>query len=675
MRSALTIKELRKRWRVSDDAALAAAALGANGIVGPKYTSPDIGATAVLGNAHGRIAVVRTDRTERYGDIVSWNVPFGHGVPVCNGLYDGPEDTTFWLGLDGVSRPGEPVFKPNSNTLVSRWRSRTGRAEERTVMVGSPTGSDGNQLLRQLTCKGGRVTAAFRIRLRYGHMGEKSVVWTLNRHGGGYWEYTAMAGNTKLFLTTNVEPSLSEGGGVLTGTMALKTGESAFVSVGGHDCLSPRNVEEANRLFDETEDGWHKWVQTLRFRSGKYAEVGVRAAINLRILGYGDGGSFYAAATRSLPEDDPRHGLAVRCWDYLKDWERDAVLTILSLTDAGDQKVLRARYQWYKKLHDIRHRLSIMHEVDGGNVASLGEVVIPGVGYRGSIYRVGNGAGDQEQHDWTSYAAEVHYLMALQGEIDLERTAALAEQTMAALFKPCSGVWEIRPAENQENQENGAKLRIYASVQILAGQALIRFAEIFEIAGMMDRARECRARAAEVMPWVRKNCVKHGVIVAAPDMPVLDSSILLAFMQAPDMFESTDEKLVRATALAIDTPHTARRPIKGLRVGKGHRRYNADQFSDGISTEEEGNFTNITGWLAIVFLQLGMIRRAESRMGELLASFNRVEQSSEEQWPDGLALGNLNQAYVYQAVIWFVLLYQAIMADQEEARTAEAVLV
>ncbi|MEV0660245.1 glycoside hydrolase family 15 protein [Actinomadura luteofluorescens] len=669
MRSALTIKGLRKRWRVSDEAALAAVALGATGTTSPKYRSPDLGDTAVLGNAHGRIAVMGYD-----GNVVSWNVPFAHGVPVCNDLHDGPEETAFWLGLDGASRPGKPVFKSNSNTLVSRWRSRTGRAEERTVMVGSPTGPDGNQLLRQLTCKGGRVTAAFRLRLRYGHMGEKPVVWTLQRYGGGFREYTAMAGNTKLFLTTNMELRLSEDGNSLTGTMALKTGESAFISVGGHDCRSPRDVAEVESLFDETEDGWQKWVQTLRFRSGKYAEVGVRSAINLRILGYGDGGSFYAAATRSLPEDDPLLGLAVRCWDYLKDWERDAVLTILSLTDAGDKKVLRARYEWYKRLHDIRHRLSIMHEVDGGDVAGPGEVVIPGVGHRGSVYRVGNGAGDQEQHDWTSYSAEVLYLMALQGEIDLELTVALAEQTMAAVFKPCSGVWEIRPAENEEN---GAKLRVYASAQILAGQALIYFSKIFKIAGEEDRARECKALAAKIMPWVRETCVKHGVIVAAPDMPVLDSSILLAFMQAPDMFESRDEQLmqlVRATALAIDTPHTARRPIKGLRVGKGHRRYNADQFSDGISTEEEGLFTNITGWLAITFLQLGMIRRAESLMGELLASFNHVGQASEEQTPDGRALGNLNQAYVYQAVVWFVLLHQAVMADQEEARATAALV-
>ncbi|GAA4311614.1 hypothetical protein GCM10023178_20540 [Actinomadura luteofluorescens] len=75
MRSALTIKELRKRWRVSDDAALAAAALGANGIVGPKYTSPDIGATAVRGTfpsataCRSATACTTGPRTPRSGSV------------------------------------------------------------------------------------------------------------------------------------------------------------------------------------------------------------------------------------------------------------------------------------------------------------------------------------------------------------------------------------------------------------------------------------------------------------------------------------------------------------------------------------------------------------------------------------------------------------------------------
>ncbi|MGI5418775.1 glycoside hydrolase family 15 protein [Actinomadura luteofluorescens] len=673
MYSDLSLKRLRERRPRPADVAATAVAAGVTGVLGRKYKSPDLGDTAVLGNGHGRIVVVGPD-----GNLVSWNVPFAHGVPVCNDLYDGPEETSFRLGLDGVSRPGKPVFKSNSNTLVSRWRSRTGQAEEQTVVVGAPMGSDGNQVLRKITCTRGRVTAALRLRLRYGHKGEQPVKWTVLRYGAGFTEYTAMAGNTKLFFTTNMALRLSEDGASVSGTLDLEVGETAFISVGGHDSRSPRDVTEVENLFDETEDGWRRWVQSLQFRPGKYARIGVRSAINLRILGFGEGGSFYAAATRGLPEDDPLHQLAVRCWDYLKDWERDSVLSVLSLTDAGDPQVLLERYRWYRKLHDIRYKLAIMHEVDGHDVARLGEHIIDGVGYRGSLYRVGNGAGDQSQHDVAVYSAEVFYRLALQGVFDLELMTPVAEQAKAAMFKPCSGVWEIRPEKGKngkKGKKGGAKLRVYASAQILNGQALLLFSKVFDLMGETDKAREFAALAAQVMPWVRRECVSNGVIVAAPDMPVLDSSILLAFIMAPDMFEPSDKPLVAATAFAIDMPHTTPGPIQGLRVGKGHRRYNAGQFNDGISMEEEGLFTNVTGWLAIVFLQLGMTSHAETLMGELMASFNRVEQAAEEKTPEGRALGNLNQAYVYQAVIWFVLLYQAIMAEQEEARAAEAALV
>ncbi|GGQ10263.1 GH15 family glucan-1,4-alpha-glucosidase [Actinomadura coerulea] len=664
MRSELSVELQRMRWRSPADAAATAVAAGIAGVIGRKYESPEIGDTAVIGNGHGRLAVFGPD-----GNVCSWNVPFGHGVPVCNGLYDGTEDTAFRLGVAGQDRPTDMRLKANSATLVSTWTSPTGQARERAVMVGSPTTPDGNQLVRRLTCDRGSITATLDFRLRYGHAGEQPVQWTVLRSGRGFTEYVATVGNVKMFFTTNMHLTFGEGGTSVRGSLPLKAKKSAFFAVGGHDSLSPRTDKEAKRLIVESEKGWLKYVQSLRNLRGKYAGIAIQSAINLRLLGYGDGGSFYAAATRSLPEDDPRLGLAVRCWDYLKDWERDAGLTVLSLTDAGDQKVLLARYRWYKKLHDIRHRLAIMHEVDGGNVADNGEIIIPGIGHRGSVYRVGNGAGDQKQHDWTSYAAEVCYRLALQGLIDLEFVASLAEQARDAMFKPCSGVWEIRPAENQEN---GAKLRVYASAQILNGQALAYFSKIFEMAGEQDKAREYKALAAKVMPWVRDNCVKRGVIVAAPDVPVLDSSILLAFMQAPDMFESGDEELVRATALAIDEPHTTAGPLKGLRVGKGHVRYHAAEFQDGISLAEEGLFNNITGWLAIVFLQLGMLQRAETLMGELMGTFNRVRQASEENTPGGRALGNLNQAYVYQAVIWFALLWEVIMAELEKAQAAEA---
>ncbi|NDU74943.1 hypothetical protein GWI34_20260 [Actinomadura sp. DSM 109109] len=660
------LSELRKRWRNTAEAAATAVDAGIAGILGIKYTSPDIGDTAVIGNGHGRLAVFGPD-----GNVCSWNVPFGHGVPVVNNLYDGSEVTAFRLGVAGEERPTDIRFRANTATLVSTWTSRKGQAREEAVMVGSPTTPDGNQLVRRLTCEKGSVTATLNFRLRYGHAGEQPVQWTVLRSGRGYSEYVATVGNMKMFFTTNMRLTFGEDGTSVRGSLPLKAKKSAFFAVGGHDSLSPRTVKEVKRLFVESEDGWLKYVQSLRNLRGKYAGIAIRSAINLRLLGYGNGGSFYAAATRSLPEDDPLHDLAVRCWDYLKDWERDGVLTVLSLTDAGDPKVLLARYEWYKKLHDIRHRLAIMHEVDGGNVASDGEIVIPGLGYRGSLYRVGNGAGDQDQNDRLVYVAEVCYRLALQGLIDLKFVVALAEQAKAIMFKPCSGVWEIRP---EDDQKNGAKLRIYASAQILNGQALAYFSKIFEMAGEQDRARECKALAAKVMPWVRDNCVRHGVIMAAPDMPVLDSSILLAFMQAPDVIESRDAELVRATALAIDEPSTTVGPFKGLRIGKGHVRYHAAEFQDGVSLAEEGLFNNITGWLAIVFLQLGMHQRAETLMRELLGTFNRVGQASEENTPGGRALGNLNQAYVYQAVIWFALLFEAVTAEmEEEAQAAEAV--
>src|SRR5690606_32996719 len=123
-------------------------------------------------------------------------------------------------------------------------------------------------------------------------------------------------------------------------------------------------------------EGWWNWLQELDIPDGEDALFATRCVLNLKALGFGNGGAYYAAATRSLPEDDPLYLRAVRCWDYYFDWFRDGGLTVLVLFLSGDRSVLKARYQWLASLPGIHKAARIMYTVDGQYVPR--EVVIDG---------------------------------------------------------------------------------------------------------------------------------------------------------------------------------------------------------------------------------------------------------------------------------------------------------
>jgi GH15 family glucan-1,4-alpha-glucosidase len=618
-----------------------------------RWRSPAIDDVAVISNGLGELALL-----DRRGNVISWSLPDADGVPVTHELYDAPWRTAFRLGLDDRDFPTGRRLEDLSHTLVSTWANTTGTARERAWMVGSPGSPDYGQMARLLTCEQGTVTARLDLLLRHGYRGEEPVRWTVLRSRPGYVEATAVVGGRRLFLATNMLLEFNDDATSITGRMVLDAGQSAWVWLGWRGHHSPRSTKEVKRLLKESDKGWAKWVRSLNIPDNEYAPLVTRCAILLRGLGH-RAGSFYAAGSASLPEDDPEEvGQAVRCWDYRFHWLRDGGLTVSTLDDLGDREVLPAVLRWYRSIPDLRHAAKIMYGPNGENVALLGEHVVAELGYRGSIFRYGNGAGDQDQHDRWVYPLEHLWRLAKRGVFDLELTLALAEQAVKARFRPCCGVWEVRPA-------GGVPDTVWVSAQLLNAQALYFAAKIFRMAGMEHRARRYEELAAEVKQWVLRECVWNGVIMAAPTLCVLDSSILLAILKCPDVFDledAGDRELVRATVEAIDAPADGPNPIRGLRVGKGHVRYHTDEFNDGISPDEEAKFVFITGQVAQVFLRLGELERADAIMRELLDGLNDLGMSPEERTVDGRGLGNVNQAYVYQVVIDYYLERAALVA-------------
>ncbi|WP_433467332.1 glycoside hydrolase family 15 protein [Spirillospora sp. CA-128828] len=599
---------------------------------------------------------------DRRGNVTSWCLPDANGVPVTHELYDAEWRTAFRLGLDDKEFPVSRRMQDTSHTLVSTWSTRTGLARERAWMVGSPRSSVHGQMARLLQCERGTVNARLDLLLRYGHKGEQPVRWTVLRSREGRLEAMAKVGSMKLFLVTNMALTPESGDDLtsVTGHLALKDGEIAYVWLGWMDDPSPATVEDVERLLKESEEGWFEWVQELEIPDNEYASLVRACAILLRGLGH-RAGSFYAAASRSLPEDDPREvSVPKRTWDYLYHWLRDGGLTVSTLDSLGDREVLPAIVRWYNNLPDLRHKAKIMYGPYGEDVALRGEHIVTGLGHRGSIFRHGNGAGDQEQHDRWVYPLEHLWRLAKRGTFDLGLTQALADQAAEALFQPCSGVWEVR-------RQAGEDLVVYASAQVLVAQALYFAARIFKMAGKDEEANRYAKLGAKVKPWLLNECVRDGVIMAAPNLLVLDSSILLAMLMAQDVFnfdDPADKELARATVYAIDAPDDERDPLRGLRVGDGHVRYHADQFDDGISPDKEARFTNVTGWVGRTFLRLHEVERADEVMGELVAGRNDVGMFTEERTVYGRGIANADQAYPLQEVITFHLERADLIAAQ-----------
>lgn len=626
--------------------------------------SPEIDDVAAVSNGLGELALL-----DRRGNVVSWNLPDANGVPVIHELYDAPWRTSFRLGLDDKAFQTSRRLEDMSHTLVSTWANKTGTAQERVAMVGSPGSSTYGQMARLLTCERGTVNASLDLLLVHGYKGEEPVRWTVQRSMPGYLEATAMVGGRRLFLATNMALEFAQDQTSVTGRMALDAGQSAWVWLGWRGHLSPRNTEEVEYLLKESDEGWARWVQSLNIPDNEYAPLVTRCAILLRGLGH-RAGSFYAAASRGLPEDDPREvAKAIRSWDYLFHWLRDGALTVNSLDDLGDQEVLLAIKRWYDNLPDLRHSAKIMYGNNGEDVALGGEHIVDVLGYRNSLFRYGNGAGDQDQHDRWFFVLEHLWRLAQRGMFDLDLTLGLAEQAAKARFQPCSGVWEVR-------RPDGEELVVYASAQALNAQALYFAAKIFRMVGLEDLACRYEGLAAEVKPWLLDGCVINGALMASPNLGVLDSSSLLALLKCPDLFDVRvpgDRELMRATVEAIDAPADGPDFIRGLRIGKGHVRYHTDEFNDGISLEREAKFVYVTGKVAQVFLRLGELDRADAIMRELLDGFNDLGMSPEERTVDGRGLGNVSQAYVYLVVIDYYLeraAFVAALARRTEGQAA-----
>ena len=367
-----------------------------------------------------------------------------------------------------------------------------------------------------------------------------------------------------------------------------------------------------------------------------------RAADALAVLEactYRPTGAVVAAPTTSLPEAPG----ADRQFDYRYSWLRDASLGISVAALLGSRSAAERYLRFVVGLNaegevptspvtDVRgHPVSDEREVDG--VA----------GWAGSRpIRVGNGAGDQVQHDALGLLLEgISVHLQTGGSLDDDTWAlvrAAADRAASAEKTPTSGIWELREPRDLVSADIGRWICLDRAIWIARGWR----------------------PGARRRHWKRaRQEIRHRVLGAIGDDGGLpqsyggdsapDASALMAVIFG--MLSRRDpraERLVRAT---ID------------RLGTGPYLYRYEPGGDDGFSGKEGVFLPVCWWAVSALATVGRVEEARIRADELCARLPRL--LAEEVDPDtGESLGNvpLVWSHVEAARVMYVLDAAALRA-------------
>src|SRR6202790_1621064 len=269
--------------------------------------------------------------------------------------------------------------------------------------------------------------------------------------------------------------------------LSLIDGEAPFVLtrplhlVFGPDEPFAGDLQKTCREFVErTHDYWMEWVRRLSI-SYDWQDAIIRAAITLKLSNFDETGGIIAASTTSIPEA-PSSG---RTWDYRYCWLRDAYFVVQALNRIGATRTMEEFISFTlsiasKSGHELRPVYSVVQ------TTSIDERTAPDLeGYRGDgPVRIGNAAGDQNQHD--TYGSVILAAMPMffdrrlprpgdEGLFHLlERLGVIAEKSA---FEPDAGIWEYR-----------GRMRVHTHSAAMCWAGCNRLAAIAEHLGMTERA-------------------------------------------------------------------------------------------------------------------------------------------------------------------------------------------
>jgi len=539
-------------------------------------------------------------------------------------------------------------YWPDTNILVTRFLHPDGVGQLEDFMpVGPAAGPSPNQLIRRVRVVRGEMS--FRLDCQPAFDYGRAPHTTATHERGARFESADMAMGLASSIPLRQQergPRGAEGDGIAA-EFTLTEGEAAtFVlrvldrNANGQHCPG---TDEAELLFRETVDYWHKWLAKCTYR-GRWREVIQRSALTLKLLTYEPTGAMVAAPTTSLPE---RIG-GGRNWDYRYTWIRDSAFMVYAFLRIGFTEEATQFLHWLsERFHEERSNcegpMQLMYTVDGGT--DLTEIELPHLeGYRGSgPVRIGNGAHGQLQLDLYGELMDAVYLhnkyarpVSYDSWTHLRR---LVDWVAENWDQPDHGIWETR---------GGKKDHVFS--RFMCWVALDRGLRLADKRSLpADRAAWLAARDAIYEQVMERGWSdKARSFVQAYGTENLDASLLLmplTFFMAPD-----DPRML-ATVDAI------RRPAKkgGLAADGLVYRYDFEATHDGLAGSE-GTFNMCSFWLVEALTRAGRTDRkrlAEARLlfEQMLGYGNHLGLYGEQTGPSGEALGNFPQAFTHLALI------------------------
>jgi GH15 family glucan-1,4-alpha-glucosidase len=244
---------------------------------------------------------------------------------------------------------------------------------------------------------------------------------------------------------------------------------------------------------------------------------------------------------------------------------------------------------------------------------------------------IGNGAADQVQLDmYGSVLDGVWRYCQEGGHVDKDTgkdIAAIADYVAKIWEQPDNGMWESR-----------AEPRHYTQSKAMCWLALHRAAQLAEEGMIPDRRERWEPAAKRIREFYEHRGWddERGSFIRAPDLPVLDASLLTL-----SLLECQDPRGERM----LGTIEAIRRELAD---GPFVYRY---QGEDGLPPGE-GAFLACSFWLAACLARAGRVDEATELMEQLVASSNDVGLYAEEIDPaTGEFLGNFPQGLSHLALV------------------------
>jgi GH15 family glucan-1,4-alpha-glucosidase len=592
----------------------------------------------IIGNLHA-VALIGLD-----GSIDWMCLPYIDSPSIFGALLDDTKGGRFVISpLDDWDSVA--AYKPDTNILVTQFRTRAGRMEVTDFMPVSfgceeELEEEQQELYRLVEATRGDVSVelTFEPRFDYARAGA-----SIEKRNG----CIAARGNDEgVFLSCTRDIDVN--GDTATARWRLSEGDRVWVHL-NYGLAEPSEIDpgRAEKALLDTEEYWRSWLR--RGETGRIVDLGPykgmieRSALVLKLLYYQPSGTIAAAATTSLPEQIGGE----RNWDYRYTWVRDTSFTLQALFHLGHLTETQGYLRWIERLlseHGAED-MKILYGLRGEQCLPEQELLHLD-GYKGSRpVRIGNGAARQKQLD--IYGEIMDAALKLSdyvGKIDTVLWPVLrniCDYVIKHWQEPDHGIWEVR---------GGPYHFVYSKVMCwVALDRGITIARRYGFPADLETWQETRFKIKEEVLNRGWNEQKQA-FVQHYETDALDASNLLLPILG---FLPFDDPRV------VSTIEVTQREL-------GHDgflyRYAAE---DGIPGGE-GTFLFCTFWLITCLIALERLEEAETLLRRMGSTANHLGLFSEEydvDWKE--ALGNFPQAFTHIGYINSV-----IALSQSKERTA-----